>query len=116
MVGEPEVVITESGTYEFKGLDPDPRNFYNKAGRLFTAFKLQVGDLVTVTADALYGSQSSNTFVVAADSSYLLNWSASAVSGLSMKLINDSAYIPIPDGSIGTQRVAAKKFQVVALA
>lgn len=116
MVGEPESVITESGTYQFKGLDPDPRNFVNSQGLPLTCFKLQVGDIVTLTADALAGTQSTNIFVVATDASYKLTWSATAISGLSLKLINDSDYISIPDGSIGTQRVSADKFVVVALA
>lgn len=115
MVGEPEVVLTESGSYQFKNIDPDPRNFYNKQGSIFTIFKLQVGDLVKLTADALAGTQSANTFVVATNASYKLTWASAAISGLSLSLINDADYISIPDGSIGTQRVAAKKFRVVAI-
>lgn len=115
MVGEPDVVVTTSGSYQFKNIDPDPRNFVNPQGSVFTAFKLQVGDIVKLTADALTGSQSTNTFVVAANASYKLTWSASAISGLSLFLLNDNDYISIGDGSIGTQRVAAKKFVVTAL-
>jgi hypothetical protein len=115
MVGEPEVVITESGTYQFKNIDPDPRNFYNKQGSVFTIFKLQVGDIVKLTADAFVGTQSTNTFIIATNASYKWTWAASAISGASLSLINDADYISIPNGSIGDQRVAAKKFRVVAI-
>lgn len=113
MVGSPEIVVTGS---QFRNIDPDPRNFFVAQGKVGDAFRLQVGDIVTLTADALAGTQSSNTFVVATDASYKLTWNASAISGLSLKLLSDTAYVSIPDGSIGTQRIAALQFVVSALA
>ena len=44
-----EIVLTEA---KYKGLDPDPRNFFNAAGKVFSAFKPQIGDIIVLTADA----------------------------------------------------------------
>jgi len=63
----------------------------------------------------LGGSKASNEYVVAVDGSFKLTWGASAISGLSLKLI-ETTYISIADGTIGTQRTAAYKFEVVAVA
>jgi len=110
MAYEPEVNITDS---KYKGLDPDPRNFIIPATKVFSAFRPQLGDIITLTGDVLTGS--ANDYAVATDADFQLNWGASAVSGLSLKLI-ETTYISIGLGSIGTQRVTAYKFEVVALA
>lgn len=115
MACEPEVVVTVSGTSKYKGIDPDVRNFYNAKGEVFTVNKLEVGDIVTLTDDALAGTKSTNTYVVATNNTAKLTWSADAISGLSLKLI-DTTYISIADGSIGTQRTTAYRFYVEALA
>lgn len=48
----PEVVTTVDGSLEFKGLDSDPRNFTNIAGKPFDMFKPVAGvDLIQVTKD-----------------------------------------------------------------
>ena len=114
MVGEPEVVVTDS---KYKGLDPDPRNFFVAATKPFSCFKPQLGDIVTMTADGLAGTQSTNTFVNATDSTGGLKpvWGATQTSSVfSMKLIA-TTYISIADGGINSQRVTAFKFAVVGL-
>ena len=117
MVAEPEVVIiTAADGTEYKGINADPRNFFTAAGKVFTAFKLQVGDKVKLTGDALTGTKSTNTFVNAADSTYVLTWGASATANaLSLKLVGtDPDYISIGSGTLGsTQRVAAYNFVCV---
>ena len=110
MAYSPEVVVTNS---QYKGLDPDPRNFINAIGDPVDCFKPEIGDLTTLTADALTGSV--NTHAVATDGDFQLNWGASAVSGLSLKLI-ETTYISIGLGSIVTQCVTAYNFAVVAVA
>lgn len=115
MVAEPEVVVTVSGSNKYKGIDPDVRNFYTPAGDLFTAFKLAVGDIVTLTADALAGTKSTNTYIVATTNTPKLTWAAAAISGVSLKLL-ETTYISIADGSIGTQRTTAYRFVVEAIA
>lgn len=114
MAYEPEVVITISGTKQYKGINPDPRDFYNIAGNVFSAFKPQIGDLITLTDEALAGTKGANGYVVATNTDLHLNWAAAVVSGLSLKL-QSTTYVSIADGSIGTQRKTAYIFEVVAI-
>jgi len=113
MAWEPEIVLTDS---KYKNLNPDPRDFYIPIGDVFSVFKPQIGDIISMSADALAGTQSTNEYVVATDGAQALTWAASAVSGLSLHLIDDSDYVSIGLGSIGTQRVALDMFEVVAVA
>lgn len=113
MVYQPE--LTETGE-KYRGLDPDPRNFYIPDGKVFSCFKPKIGDIVTMTADGLAGTKSTNTFVNAVDSTGGLKplWASSqAASVFSMKLI-ETTYISIGSGAIDSQRVTAYKFQVIA--
>jgi hypothetical protein len=115
MVYEPEVVLTVSGTKTYKGIDPDPQDFYIPAGVVFSAFKPQLGDIILMTGDGFVsGSGAASAFAVAADNSYLLTWAAAAGAGLSFKYIATS-YISIGSGAIDTQRVVAYKLQCVVL-
>lgn len=117
MAGQPEVVLTVSGSSEYKGLNPDPRNFYNIAGEVFSVFKPQLGDIITMTADGLAGTKSTNTFVNATDTTGGLKpvWGATQTSSVfSMKLL-ETTYISIADGGINSQRVTAYRFAVVGL-
>ncbi len=115
MVYEPEVVLTVSGTKQYKGIDPDPQDFYIPSGMVFSAFQPELGDIILLTGDGITGSKASNGFIVATASDYKLNWAAAAVSGLSYALIGTS-YISIGSGAIDSQRVTAYKFECVALA
>lgn len=114
VVYEPEEVRTAE---KYKNLDPDPRNFYVPDGIVFSCFKPQLGDIVTMTADGLAGTKSTNTFVNATDGTGGLKpvWGATQTSSVfSMKLI-ETTYISIGSGAIDSQRVVAYKFQVVGL-
>jgi len=115
MACEPEVVVTVTGTKKYKGINPDVRDFYNVAGDVFSAFQPKVGDIITLTPDALAGTKSTNGFVVATNNTAKLTWAASAVSGLTLTLLG-TTYISIADGSIGTQRQTAYEFLVSAVA
>ena len=112
MVASPEVVVTDG---KYKGLDPDIRNFVNASGDIIDVFKPQVGDIIKLTADAVGGTISTNTFAVATDGELQLQWAASAISGLSLKL-RDTDHISIGTGAIGSNKVTAYKFEVVAVA
>ena len=112
MAYSPEVVVTDG---KYKGLDVDTRNFVNTSGEVFDAFKPQIGDIVTMTADAIGGTKSTNTFIVATDGELKLQWAAAAVSGLSLSLVDETT-VSIGTGAIGTHKVAAYKFEVVAIA
>lgn len=79
MAYEPEVVtiVTASGK-KFKGIDVDVRDFYNIANTPFAAFKPQVGDILTVSADGITGTIGANTFVVATNAQYAFAWATIA--------------------------------------
>jgi hypothetical protein len=79
MAYSPEVVTVVSGTLKYKGLNNDPRNFTNLSGDILDAFKPQVGDIVTMTADG-FGTTAlgSNTYAVAKDGQYKLDWASAA--------------------------------------
>lgn len=109
-----EVVVTDS---RYKGLDPDVRNFYVAAGKVFSVYKPQVGDIITVTADALSGSipSAAYTFINATDSTMKLTWGTSqTASVLSYKLLA-TTYISLATGAIDSQRVTAYEFECVAI-
>jgi len=116
MVYEPEVNTLVSGSLKFKGITVDPRLFRNEIGEVFTAFQLSLGDLVTLSADGVAGTKSTNGFVVATNAAQKLTWAAAAVSGVSLKLIATN-YLSIGTADLGaTGRVDAYLFEVVALA
>ena len=111
-----EIILTDS---KYKGLDPDPRNFFNAAGDVFSAFKPQVGDIIVATADAFAGTYTDgvSTHVNATDQSWKLTWGASqTASVLSFKLLAVT-YVSIGIGTLGsTQRVTAYELECVAVA
>jgi hypothetical protein len=78
MAYSPEVVTVVSGSLKYKGLNNDPREFTNLSGEVFSAFKPQVGDIITLTAEAITGDKSTNTYAVAANGAYTLAWAAAA--------------------------------------
>jgi hypothetical protein len=116
MAYEPEIVTTISGTSYYKGLDPDPRNFYNAIGSVFSAFLVQMGDIVTLTADALDGAYNPGvtTHVIATNAAGIkLSWNAGIGTGqLSLKL-QKVTYISVATGGVDTQRVTAYQFEAV---
>lgn len=115
MVGEPEIVLTDS---KYKNIDPNPQNFYVASGKVFSAFKLQVGDIVKLSADSLgTGTGAASAYAVATNGTYKATWAAAAVSGISLKYLATD-YVSLPTtGAIGeTQRVTLYKFVVEAIA
>lgn len=112
MVAEPVQVLTGGA---FLNIDVTPGNFYVLTGKAFSAFKPQVADIITLTDASLGGVKGANGFAVATAAAYQATWAAAAVSGLTLKLLGTS-YISVADGTIGTQRVVAYQFEVVAIA
>lgn len=111
MVGEPEIVLTDS---KYKNINPNVQDFYTLSGKVFSAFKLQVGDVIRLSADALgTGTGAASAYAVATASTYKATWAAAAVSGISLKYLATD-YVSLPSvGSIGdTQRVVMYKFVV----
>ena len=109
-----EIVLTDA---KYKGLDPDPRNFINAAGKVFSAYKPQLGDIITITDAGLTGSYSAGvtTHINATDQEWKLKWGNSQTgSVLSYKLLGVK-YISLATGAIDTQRVVAYEFECVGL-
>lgn len=109
-----EVVLTDS---KYKGLDPDPRNFINAAGKVFSAYKPQLGDIILVSADALAGTfiDGTTTHVNATNGAWKLTWGNSqTASVLSYKLL-DVKYISLATGGIDSQRITAYELECVGL-
>jgi hypothetical protein len=114
MAYQPENVATGE---KYKNLDPDPRNFYNADGEVFSVFKPQLGDIITLTADGLAGTISTNTFVNATNSTGGLKplWGATQTASVFSMKLRETTYISVGTGGIDTQRVTAYKFEVVGL-
>lgn len=111
---EPELVLTAA---KYKGLDPDPRNFRNEIGSIFSVFKPQLGDILTLTADNFSAAFSSNTHANATDSTggLKLVWGNSQTGSVfSVKYLN-TTYISLGTGAINSQRVTAYQVEVVGL-
>ncbi len=117
MAYSPEVVSVISGSNVYKGIDVDPQHFYTVAGDYIDFFFPQVGDLITLTAEAITGTKGANGYIVATDADYKLNWGTIPVSGLSLALLKTTSISKGVAGSISeTQQVTAYQFQVCAIA
>jgi len=106
-------IVDASGNV-YDSVDNNPKNFVNLAGTVFNTHQLKVGELVTLSADAIGGTKGVNTFVVATNGKLKLQWSAAAVTGVSLKLIKQNDFA-IADNT-WKQRTTAYQFEVVAVA
>jgi hypothetical protein len=116
MVYEPEIVITNS---QYKGLDPDPRNFFVPATKVFSCFKLQVGDIITLTAEAFSGAKGgSDVYANATNSTggLVFVWGTTQTSSVVSLHLIATTYISLATGAMDTQRVTAYQFEVVGIA
>jgi hypothetical protein len=105
-----EIVVTDS---KYKGLDPDPRNFYNATSKVFSAYKPAVGDIILLTAEAMTGTVES-AFANAVTGAWQLTWAAASIAiGLSYKYLQ-TKYISLATGAIDTQRVAAYQLECIS--
>lgn len=110
----PEVVTTADGSLEFRGLDVDPRNFTNQAGKPFDMFKPVAGvDLIQVTKDFFAdgydpGTVTGATYVeIQSNGSFKAVTSAtSEFAGLQFKIFAKEPII-IANGAIGGEAVDA---------
>jgi hypothetical protein len=114
MAYSPELVVTKIGNKEFRGLSPDPRDFTSGSTRVFDAFKPVVGDIISLSADAISGSPSTGNYVVSQADSFQLVWIAVPTgSALQLKFLKEE-YFSIADGGINTQRITSYRFYVLA--
>jgi hypothetical protein len=107
-----EIAVTDS---KYKGLDPDPRNFFNASGKVFSAFKPVLGDIILLSVDGIASAiAGGDTHVVAIDGSYKMDFHTAVISGLSWKILR-TTYISIATGAIDTQRVVAYELECVVV-
>jgi hypothetical protein len=116
MAASPEIVLTTVGNNSYKGLDADPQNFSNVVGQMIDFVRLEIGDILTMTAECFTNAQ--NTYAVATNNDWTLNFSGSNPgTGLTLKYL---ATTFISKGVLGavseTQQVTAYKMQVIATA
>lgn len=112
MQNSPEIVLTVSGTKQYRGIDPDPRDFYTPGGKVLDAFKPVAGDLLRISADAFVGSQAA--FANATTGSYVFTWGASqTASAFSMKYLG-TTYASIGSGGIDSQRITMYDMEVIS--
>jgi hypothetical protein len=111
---EPEVVLTAA---KYKGIDPDPRNFRNEIGDVFSVLKPQLGDILTLTADNFSAAFSSNTHANATNSTggLKLVWGNSQTGSVFSVKYLATTYISLGTGSVDSQRVTAYQVEVVGL-
>ena len=109
-----DTIITDAMGNEYKIGINDPRTFTNVKGKVFSAYRPQVGDKILISAEGIKGV--ANNFAVAAAGENKLQFASAAVEGLSYKVLDNSAYISIGGASaIGSQRVAAYLLECVAI-
>lgn len=115
MVFSPEdTIITDAAGNEYKIGINDPRTFTNVAGKVFSAYRPQVGDKILISAEGIKGT--ADDFAVAAAGENKLQFASAAVDGLSYKVLDANAYISIGGAAaIGSQRVAAYLLECVAI-
>lgn len=115
MVFSPEDTILTDGTgNEYKIGINDPRTFTNVKGKVFSAYRPQVGDKILISAEGIEGT--ADDFAVAEAGKNKLQFASAAVEGLSYKVLDDSAYISIGGATaIGSQRVEAYLLECVAI-
>jgi hypothetical protein len=113
MAYSPEDTITvDAAGNQYKIGQLDPRTFTNVAGLVFSAFKVQVGDKVLISADGISGDAAD--YVVAVNGATKLAFADAAISGLSFKVV-ETTYMSIATGN-PSQRATAYLLECVAIA
>ena len=109
-----DTIITDAMGNEYKIGVNDPRTFTNVKGKVFSAYRPQVGDKILISAAGIEGT--ANDFAVVAAGKNKLQYAAAAVEGLSYKVLNDSDYMSIGGATnIGSQRIEAVLLECVAI-
>ena len=99
MVGEPEVDVTDG---KYKGIDVNPRDFYNIAGTPFTAFKPKMFDIVRLTDESFTNTRGTKTYASAADSTNDLTWVTSPTANATSFRLIATTYVSVPQGKPGS--------------
>lgn len=111
MVGEPEVDITDG---KYKGIDVNPRNFYNPEGEPFSVFKPKLNDIVRLTAEGFTNAIGTHTYASAANNSYLLTWADTPTANATSFKLVATTYVSVPVGFPGSgNRVTIYRLECV---
>ena len=109
-----DTIITDAMGNEYKIGINDPRTFTNVKGKVFSAYRPQVGDKILISATGIEGTAAD--FAVVAAGENKLQYADAAVDGLSYKVLNADTYISIGGATnIGSQRIAAVLLECVAI-
>jgi hypothetical protein len=110
---ESEIPFLASGTNVYNGLGTI-RDFYVSASQVATAFKPQVGDIITVTAEAFTSgtAPTAGQHCVAVNGAYTLTAQAAGGAGQDW-VCREVNFIPYADGTIGTGRLTSYRLECV---
>lgn len=109
-----DTIITDAMGNEYKIGINDPRAFTNVAGKVFSAYRPQVGDKILISAEGIEGT--ADDFAVVAAGESKLQYASAAVSGVSYKVLDANDYISIGGATnIGSQRIEAILLECVAI-
>lgn len=117
MVSSPvDTILTDATGNQYKPGILDPRAFTNPAGLVFSAFKPQVGDIITISADGIDGDYGDTMlYVNAVNGEFKLAFGATQTSNaLSFKIIKPTYISVASANAIGSQRIVAYKLECVA--
>ena len=81
-----DTIITDSMGNEYKIGINDPRTFTNVKGKVFSAYRPQVGDKILISTDGIEGT--ADDFAVVAAGESKLQYASAAVSGVSYKVLD----------------------------
>lgn len=113
MAYDGDKVITTNSM--FRGLEVDSRAFYNAKGKVFSAFKPKVNDIITISAAGIEGTYTPGTtlYANAEKSKTKLQFGATQTSAaLSFKILAQT-YISVGAGGMDSQRVVAYELECV---
>jgi hypothetical protein len=110
---EPEIPFLVSGTNTFNGLGTI-RDFYVSASQVATAIKPQVGDIITVTAEAFVSgtAPTAGQHCVATNGTFLLTAQAGGGAGADW-ICREVNFIPYADGTIGNSRLTSYRLECI---
>lgn len=117
-----DTIITDAAGNQYKPGINNPTTFTNVAGMVFSAFKLQAGDLITITDAGIDDTYATgDTYLIAKNDSFKFAFAddtaaATAITAgtTALKIVDASAYISIAGlNAIGSQRAHAYLVEVV---
>lgn len=112
MVGESEVDVTDG---KYKGIDVNPRYFFNATGDPFSVFKLKLYDIVRLTDEAFTNERGTNTFASASNGTTKLTWVGTPTEGATSFRLVAPTYVSVPIGFPGAgNRVPIYRLECVA--